>query len=383
MITALQQQFVGLFQTKPKVYRSPGRINIIGEHTDYNQGFVLPAAIEQAAYVAISPREDNELHLYATSMQEMVVLKLEDLVPKTGAWSNYIAGVAEQMIRKGYPVRGFNLVLHSDVPIGAGLSSSAAIECAVAFALNECFGCGLDRLQLVHLAQKAEHEFAGVQCGIMDQFASMMGKRNHLIKLDCRSLEYEYIPFQLGNHAMVLFDTNVKHSLASTAYNERRQQCEQGVQWIAAQLPHIHTLRDADMDMLEQFVLPKDSLVYRRCAYVVKEIQRVDAACTALQAGDLNKLGQLMYETHAGLSMDYEVSCTELNLLVDLVKARPGVIGARMMGGGFGGCTLNLVESDQVEELIRTVQISYERATNLPLNYYLVSAADGSGRVDH
>lgn len=383
MITAFQQQFVDLFQTAPKVYRSPGRINIIGEHTDYNQGFVLPAAIEQAAYVAISPREDNELHLYATSMQEMVVLQLEGLAPRPGAWSNYIAGVAQQMIRKGYSIRGFNLVLHSNVPIGAGLSSSAAIECAVAFALNECFGCGLDRLQLVHLAQKAEHEFAGVQCGIMDQFASMMGKRNHLIKLDCRSLAYEYIPFQLGNHAMVLFDTNVKHSLASTAYNERRQQCEQGVQWIAAHLPHVQTLRDADMDMLEQFVLPKDSLVYRRCAYVVKEIQRVDAACTALQAGDLNKLGQLMYETHAGLSMDYEVSCTELNLLVDLVKARPGVIGARMMGGGFGGCTLNLVESDQVEELIRTVQISYERATNLPLNYYLVSAADGSGRVDH
>lgn len=383
MITAFQQQFVDLFQTAPKVYRSPGRINIIGEHTDYNQGFVLPAAIEQAAYVAISPREDNELHLYATSMQEMIVLQLENLAPRSGAWSNYIAGVADQMIRKRYLIRGFNLVLHSNVPIGAGLSSSAAIECAVAFALNECFDCGLDRLQLVYLAQKAEHEFAGVQCGIMDQFASMMGKRNHLIKLDCRSLAYEYIPFELGNHTMVLFDTNVKHSLAATAYNERRQQCEQGVQWIAAHLPHVQTLRDADMDMLEQFVLPKDSLVYRRCAYIVKEIQRVEAACKALQAGDLNALGQLMYETHAGLSMDYEVSCTELNLLVDLVKDRPGVIGARMMGGGFGGCTLNLVESDRVAELVHAVQISYERATNLPLNYYLVSAADGSGRVDH
>ena len=383
MITALQQQFVDLFHTTPKVYRSPGRINIIGEHTDYNQGFVLPAAIEQAAYVAISPREDNELHLYAVSMQEMVVLQLHELVPKAGAWSNYIAGVAEQFIRMGFTIKGFNLVLHSDVPIGAGLSSSAAIECAVAFALNECFDCALDRLQLVHLAQKAEHEFAGVQCGIMDQFASMMSRRNHLIKLDCRSLEYEYIPFQLGSHTMVLFDTNVKHSLASTAYNDRRQQCEQGVQWIAAQLPHIQTLRDADMGMLEQFVLPRDPLVYRRCTYVVKEIQRVEAACKALKAGDLNKLGELMYETHAGLSCDYEVSCTELDLLVDLVKARPGVIGARMMGGGFGGCTLNLVEADRVDELINSVQISYERATNLPLNYYLVSAADGSGRVDH
>ncbi|HJV20124.1 MAG TPA: galactokinase [Sediminibacterium sp.] len=383
MIAAVKQQFTDLFQKAPMLYRSPGRINIIGEHTDYNQGFVLPAAIEQAAYIAIGPREDNALHLYAVSMQELVVVQLTGLSPQPGAWSNYIAGVAEQFIRMGFPIKGFNMVLYSDVPIGAGLSSSAAIECAVAFALNECFHCGLDRLQLVHLAQKAEHEFAGVQCGIMDQFASMMGRRNHLIKLDCRSLAYEYIPFQLRSYAMILFDTNVKHSLAATAYNERRQQCEQGVQWIADQMPHVQTLRDADIDMLEKFVFPKNPLIYKRCAYVVKEIQRVEAACRALEAGDLNALGQLMYQTHTGLSQDYEVSCRELDLLVSLAKNSPGVIGARMMGGGFGGCTLNLVEAARLDELINTVQISYERDTNLPLNYYLVSAADGSGRVDH
>ncbi len=383
MIAAVKQQFVDLFQTAPMLYRSPGRINIIGEHTDYNQGFVLPAAIEQAAYIAIGPREDNELHLYAVSMQELVELRLEDLSPRSGAWSNYVAGVAEQFIRMGFPIKGFNLVLGSNLPIGAGLSSSAAIECAVAFALNECFDCGLNRLQLVHLAQKAEHEFAGVQCGIMDQFASMMGKRNHLIKLDCRSLAYEYIPFQLREYTMILFDTNVKHSLAATAYNERRQQCEQGVQWVAEHVQHVHALRDVDAGMLERFVLPQDPLIYKRCAFVVKEIQRVETACAALRAGDVKALGKLMYETHQGLSNDYEVSCKELDLLVNLVKNNPAVIGARMMGGGFGGCTLNLIQSSSVEELVNAVQISYERAMNLPLNYYLVSAADGSGRVDH
>jgi len=381
MLQALQQHFIQLFGTAPLLFRSPGRINIIGEHTDYNGGFVMPAAIEQAAYIAIGKRSDNELHLHAMSMNESVILQLDSLTPIPHAWSNYIAGVVQQLIKINKSLGGFNLVLNSNIPIGAGLSSSAAIECVVAFALNEMFDCKIDRLALAHLAQKAEHQFAGVQCGLMDQFASMMGAKDQLIKLDCQSLQYEYIPFNIHNYTLVLFDTNVKHSLAASAYNERRQQCEQAVEWISQSLPDIQSLRQVSMNMLAEYVLPKNELIYQRCSFVVNEIQRVESACEALKNEDLLKLGKLMFETHHGLSNDYEVSCNELDVLVDIVKNIPDVIGARMMGGGFGGCTLNLIKTDAVEKTIEKVQQDYNKIIHSSLPTYIVQTANGTSRI--
>jgi galactokinase len=277
-------------------------------------------------------------------------------------------------------VGGFNLVVDGDIPIGAGLSSSAAVECAVAFALNELYSLGLDRMTMVHLAQKAEHEFAGVRCGIMDQFASMMGKAGHAIKLDCRSLDYEYVPLNLEGVKIVLLNTNVKHSLASSEYNVRRQQCEQGVALIQQHVPEVNSLRDATLQMLDAYV-QHDAEVYGRCRYVVEEISRLLQACEKLKQGHLDDLGKLMFATHDGLSRDYGVSCKELDYLVDAVRNNPAVLGARMMGGGFGGCTINLVKEEAVDSLIANLGVAYEKDMNLPLTAYVANTQDGTGIV--
>jgi galactokinase len=368
--------------TVPIIVRSPGRVNIIGEHTDYNDGFVLPAAIDKAAYLAISVRDDDEIHLWADDLQEDCTINLQEIKPAgKNNWPNYILGVVAQFHKKEIALKGFNAVLKSDVPIGAGVSSSAAIECATAFALNELFQAGLHRRELILMAQKAEHEYAGVMCGIMDQFASLMGKKDKVIKLDCRSLAYDYVPFKLGGIKILLLNTNVKHSLASSEYNTRRKECEEGVKWIRDQLPEVYSLRDVSRPMLEQFVLPKNELVYRRCLFVVEEIERLLKGCEDLEQGNIDSLGQKMLATHAGLSKQYEVSCKELNFLVDQVKGDPGVLGARMMGGGFGGCTINLVKEEAIERLIAMIKDSYEEEMGLPLTYYVASIEDGTGVV--
>ncbi len=274
--------------------------------------------------------------------------------------------------------RVLTLVIDGDVPIGAGLSSSAAVECATIFALNEVFGLGLDRLKMVPLAQKAEHVFAGVNCGIMDQFASMFGKKDHVIKLDCRSLDYEYVPFKLDGYKIVLFNTNVKHNLASSEYNTRRKQCERGVSLVRDAHPGVKSLRDVSMQMLKDHVEPVDPLVYQRCKYVVQENERLLEACEDLKRGDIKALGKKMYHTHHGLSYYYDVSCKELDFLVEYVKKIPAVAGARMMGGGFGGCTINLVQEDAIEKLIQGISLAYEEAMGLPLTAYIASIEDGT-----
>jgi galactokinase len=379
MIKELKKVFQQNFQTEPLIVRSPGRINIIGEHTDYNEGFVLPAAIDKAAYIAVSLRDDDEIHLVAMDLNENFSVNLKDLKPVGDvSWPNYILGSAAQFLKRGVQLPGFNAVLTSDVPMGAGLSSSAAVECATVFALNELLQTDLDRLTMVRMAQKAEHEYAGVMCGIMDQFASMMGKKDYVIKLDCRSLEYEYVPFKLEGLKVLLLNTSVKHSLASSEYNTRRKECEKAVEWVKQNVQGVNSLRNVSEEMLNKYVLPNDELIDKRGRYVVQEISRLLEGCNDLQSGDLAALGKKMFTTHDGLSKMYEVSCKELDWLVNKVKNNTNVIGSRMLGGGFGGCTINLVKETAIDELVADLKLAYEKEMELPLTYYVASIENGT-----
>ncbi|TMI63511.1 MAG: galactokinase [Bacteroidetes bacterium] len=363
----------------PLIVRSPGRVNIIGEHTDYNNGFVLPAAIDKAVYLAVSLRDDNEIHLFAKDLNETFSIQIDELKPIGDiSWPNYILGAVAQFVEKRIVPKGFNAMLTSDVPIGAGLSSSAAVECATVFALDHLLQTGIHRVNMVKMAQKAEHEYAGVLCGIMDQFASMMGKKEHVIKLDCRSLEYEYVPFKLDGIKILLLNTNVKHSLASSEYNTRRNECRQAVAWIKEHEPQVNSLRDVTEAMLDKYVLPKDKLIDMRSRFIVQEIQRLETGCNDLRQGDIKLLGKKMFATHDGLSKMYAVSCKELDWLVDCVRDNDAVLGARMMGGGFGGCTINLVKEDMIEKLVAEIKLAYEKEMKLPLTYYVASIENGT-----
>jgi galactokinase len=375
----IRKIFFEQFGIEPLIVRSPGRINIIGEHTDYNEGFVLPAAIDKAAYLAVSLRPDNEIHLIANDLNESFNISWDELKPiEDGNWPNFILGAAAQFVKLGIPLKGFNAVLMSEVPIGAGLSSSAAIECATTFALNELFKTNLDKITMVKMSQKAEHEYAGVLCGIMDQFASMMGKKDHVIKLDCKTLEYEYVPLELKGIKIVLFNTNVKHSLASSEYNTRRNECTQAVEWIQEVYPKVNSLRDVDEEMLNKYVSPRSEIIDQRSRFIVQEINRLVTGCIDLQNGKIASLGKKMFETHDGLSKMYSVSCKELDFLVDFVKDNDAVIGSRMMGGGFGGCTINLIKEDAIEALIAQIKPAYESAMQLPLSIYIASIENGT-----
>ena len=377
-IERLKKAFKDVFQTEPILVKSPGRINIIGEHTDYNDGFVMPAAINKAIYVAVSKRDDDEIHLYSESYQAAYQSSVAAIEKSELSWANYVLGVADQLVKRGHKIAGFNLYLDGNVPLGAGLSSSAALECATAFAIDHLNNLQISQMDLALISQKAEHVFAGVNCGIMDQFASVFGKKDHAVLLDCRSMEYEYIPLKLDGYKLVLFNTNVKHSLADSAYNKRRSQCEQGVAWIKSHHAEVNSLRDADLMMLKTYVEPKDSDVYQKCKYVVEEIARIQQAAETLKQGDLVALGKLMLETHEGLSKEYEVSCKELDFLVDYVKNLDYVLGARMMGGGFGGCTINIVKDEEIDTLISDISTLYSNEFGLSLDAYIVETANGS-----
>lgn len=369
------------FSEEPIVVRSPGRVNIIGEHTDYNNGFVMPAAIDKAIFVAITKRVDSAIFLYSDDFKEDFQADLNHLKPTDKVWPNYILGVVDQLLKKKSSISGFNLVIGGDVPIGSGLSSSAAVECATAFALNSIFQLKLSRMDLVLLAQKAEHEFAGVMVGIMDPFASLFGKRHHVIKLDCQSFKYEYVPLKMPGLKILLLNTNVKHNLGSSEYNTRRKQCEEGVAMVKKHVSGIRSLRDVTMDMLDKFVKDQNPLIYRRCSYVVKENLRLLEGCEDLKRGDVAALGKKMFETHKGLSKDYEVSCTELDFLVEAVTNNPNVLGARMMGGGFGGCTINLVKEHGIQDLIKNVGEQYSKSLNKELTPYVAQIEDGTSII--
>jgi galactokinase len=362
----------------PLIVRSPGRVNLIGEHTDYNNGFVLPAAINKAIYMAVSRRSDKELHIVSLDLDRSYRGAIDQLTPSSLHWPDYLLGVVQQVQALGHELGGFNCVFGGDIPLGAGMSSSAALECATAFALNELFGLRLDQLTMVKLSQKAENVFVGVQCGIMDQFASMFGRKNHVIRLDCQTLDYAYVPFNTEGLRIVLLDTNVKHSLASSEYNTRRQQCEAGVALVRAHHPNVKSLRDVSLAMLAEYVAPVDALVNQRCRFVVEENARLLAATQDLQKGDMAAFGQKMFATHEGLSHQYEVSCPEADFLVAQVRNDPGVIGARMMGGGFGGCTINLVKEEAIDALVERITPVYRKAMNLEMKVYIGQIENGT-----
>ena len=377
----IRKHFKVVYQQEPIVVRSPGRVNLIGEHTDYNMGFVLPASISKAIYLGVQKRDDDEIHLVSFDLDGYYKTDLNHINRSGLLWPDYILGVVEQFQKAGVKFSGFNLVFGGDIPTGAGLSSSAALECASGFAFNELFNFGFSKIELVRMGQAAENQFVGVKCGIMDQFASVFGREKNLIRLDCRSLEYTYIPFNDDDIEIVLFDTRVKHSLASSAYNDRRAQCEKGVSLISQHHPEVKSLRDATEEMLLQYVKPVDEETFNRCHYVVSEIQRLLDGCEDLNRNDLAAFGKRMFETHAGLRDLYEVSCPELDHLVDLVTGNDAVYGARMMGGGFGGCTINLVKKDAVEDLIKHVTAGYKELTGKDVHTYIANIQNGTSLV--
>ncbi len=374
--TELKSQFN--LSARTRLFRAPGRVNLIGEHTDYNDGFVMPAALDFSTWVTVSPRDDRVLSVYSENFHEQVNFDLDD--PALGPrrhWSDYVKGVAVTLERSGYRMRGAQLHIRGDVPIGSGLSSSAAIEVAAGYALLENSGFTIDRAELAQLCQRAENEFVGMRCGIMDQFISCHGQKGKVLLLDCRSRDYSLLP--LSDEArLVICNTMVKHELAGGEYNRRRAECEEGVSRLARRLPNVRALRDVTCDDLESHGPDLPELVYRRCRHVITENARVVRASAALERRDLPDFGRLMDESHRSLRDDYEVSCGELDLMVTLARALPGVYGARMTGGGFGGCTINLVGSERVGEFKRRVAEEYQKATGLAPEIYICSAAAGA-----
>ena len=366
-----------------RIYASPGRINIIGEHTDYNGGFVFPGAIDKGIMCEIRPNGTNKVQAYSIDLKDRVEFDINDEKGPKASWARYIYGIVQEMKKLGVDVKGFNTAFAGDVPLGAGLSSSAALESCYAFALNDLFGDNkVSKWDLVLAGQATEHNYCGVNCGIMDQFASVFGKEGKLMRLDCRSREFEYFPFEPKGYKLVLVDSVVKHELASSAYNDRRKSCENVVAKLKEKYPEktIETLRDADWDMLQSVKDEVSDEDMSRAVYVLGEKDRVLAVCDALNAGDYETVGKKMYETHHGLSKDYEVSCEELDFLNDIAKEN-GVTGSRIMGGGFGGCTINLVKDELYDKFIADVKEKYKAKYGKEPKIYNVVISEGSHKV--
>lgn len=378
--TAVKEKFEEIFDASPMIIRSPGRINLIGEHTDYNEGFVLPAAIDKEIYLALGKNGSDDCRIYSYDYQERKDFSIGELSPAPHGWINYIMGVVAQLKQADFLLEGFDCVFGGEIPIGAGLSSSAALENGVCFGLSELFDLKLDRISMLKYSQKAEHEYAGVACGIMDQFATMMGKKDHAIRLDCRSLEFSYFPLKMDQYQFILCDTQVEHSLVDTEYNARRQECEAGVAAVKKYHAQVKSLRDVSLKMLEEVQQEVSPIVFKRCLYVLEENERLLKGCQLLESGDLAGFGKLMYGSHRGLSEQYEVSCPELDFLVTFTIGRPYILGARMMGGGFGGCTINLVRKDQNELFIQEISKAYEQKFGHAPKTYKVSIVDGTSK---
>lgn len=361
-----------------KIVVSPGRINIIGEHIDYNDGYVLPAAIDKVICFAFEKTKASTSTIVAIDLGERVEIDLtsEPALSDT-IWTNYFRGVLQQLRNKGLVIENFNCVFSSSIPVGSGLSSSAALECGFLYGLNALFHLDIQAVDIALMGQSAEH-WVGINCGIMDQFSSVMGKANQVIKIDCRTLEYEYHKADFSDYSLVLFDSNVKHSLFSSAYNQRREECEQGLAILSSHFPGVTSFREATEEQLLSIKDKMSEEVFKRSHYVIKEIKRVSLACEALDKGDIVTLGQLLFETHEGLSKEYEVSCDELDMIVDTLKKEPAVVGSRLMGGGFGGCTINLIKKGQEEAIKTKLAQLYQETFGIELKIYEVTIGNGT-----
>lgn len=380
LIEKIKKQFIDQFNTKPLLIQSPGRINLIGEHTDYNDGFVMPAAIDKYIYLAISKNESSEgCSLLSLDYDEAFQFSLSEVKPlENGTWQNYILGVVDGILKKGKKIAGFQAIFTGDIPKGAGLSSSAALENAFVFALNELFDLGLSKVEMIHISQKAEHTFVGVNCGIMDQFSSMMGIQNKVLLLDCRSLETEEVELNFAGYELLLINSNVKHNLADSAYNQRRAECEEGVRILQKYFPQIKALRDASLEQLASIKSEISDTVFKRCTYIIEENQRVLAMREALENQNINRVGELLFEGHQGMKTQYEITCPEIDFLVAEAQKSKWVIGARMMGGGFGGCTLNLIQKGKSLLFTTQLQVDYQNTFQKELSLHQVKIGKGT-----
>lgn len=380
-----KEEIIQIFQEKfgqdsPEVYTSPGRINLIGEHTDYNGSFVFPGAIDKGMIAAIRFNDSDKVRAYAVDLDEYTEFGLnEEDLPSEG-WAKFLFGVCREIIKRGGSVKPFDTAFSGDVPLGAGMSSSAALESTYAFALNDLLDLGIDKFELARIGQSTEHNYVGVKCGIMDQFASIFGKKGHLIRLDTKSMEHAYFPFDPEGYKLVLLDTVVKHELASSAYNKRRESCEHAARTIAKRHPEVEFLRDASMEMLQEVKDEISAEDYMRAEYVIEETQRVRDVSDALQRGDYETVGQKMYETHHGMSKLYEVSCEELDFLNDVAREH-GVTGSRVMGGGFGGCTINLVKDELYDSFISDAKSQFKAKYGHEPKVYDVVISDGARKL--
>jgi len=378
----LKECFTTFFgEGKPRYFTAPGRINIIGEHTDYNGGFVLPGAVDKAISMAIRPNNTSYVHLVSIDHDDQpIFFEIGGPQPKE-QWASYFYGVIEEMRKRGAKVGGFDAVFGGDVPLGAGMSSSAALESCIGTALNTLFDLKFPKTELAKIGQMTEHNYIGVRCGIMDQFASIFGQKGHVVRLDCRSLMYDLVPFKPKGIEIVLIDTMVKHTLASSEYNVRRAQCEEGVAVIKKYRPEVELLRDVTIEELEAHRREIDPESFRRCAFVINENKRLMAACTAMEKGDFVEVGKQIYATHDGLSQEYGVSCPELDFIVDIARDHKAVLGARMMGGGFGGCVIALVKKEGVADYVADVKQKYMVKFDKDPRVIEVEISDGAREI--
>jgi galactokinase len=376
----LRSIFKSNFNASGALYTSPGRINLIGEHVDYNGGFVLPGAIGKGVTAEVAPNGTDRVRLYSVDYAASVEFGLNEEDKPQPAWAHYVFGVARELIKRGGSVRGFDAAFFGDVPLGAGLSSSAALESVFAFALNDLFACGVEKKDLAIVGQMTEHHYVGVKCGIMDQFASVFGKKDHLIRLNCDSLEYEYIPCILKGYKLTLINSCVKHTLVDDPYNRRRESCEAVVAAIAKNHPQVALLAHATADMLREVKSTVSEEDYRRAAFVIGEVERVDKTCSALKRGDVEEVGKNMYATHEGLSRQYEVSCAEVDFL-NCCAQKYGAAGSRIMGGGFGGCTINLAAEAACADFTAKTSADYARKFGVTPKVYEVNIEDGTRKI--